>query len=524
MNINGAIDSAMKCFETRDLRRAALICEEVLKSHPRNAKAFHLLGVIYYQNGAFDAALENVKKSLLLDPANAEAHYNLGNIFREMKRPDEAIACYMKALQLNPGITHVYMNLGTVFQGKGLFDEAIINYRKALRCDPNNADIYYNLGLVFEEKDQLDEAVICYQKAIMLDPDFADAYNNLGILFNRKNQPDSALTYYKKAITIDPNFADAHWNMSHVLLIKGQFQEGWKEYEWRWKVKELYRHSLPQKRNFCQPLWDGSDINGRIILLYAEQGFGDTIQFIRYASLVAQYGATVIVECPDKLTSLLQNTEGVHKVVSYRDQLPEFDVHCPLLSLPSLFNTTLDNIPAKVPYIIPNLTLVQEWREVINYSDFNLKIGLVWATDRLPKEKSCSLQVFSSLTSLNDISFYSLQKGEPAIQAKKPPKGMTFFDYTEKISDFSDTAAFIMNLDLVISVDTAVAHLAGALGKPVWTLLPFTPDWRWMLNREDSPWYPTMKLFRQSAPGNWNAVMARVQKELSALIEIRNLH
>lgn len=518
MNINEAIDSAMKCFESGDLRRAALICEEVLKIHPHNAKAFHLLGVIYYQNGAFDLALQNVKESLLLDPANAEAYYNLGNILKEIKRPDEAIACYIKAIQLNPSITHVYMNLGTVLQEKGLFDEAIINYRKALRCDPNNADIYYNLGLVSEEKDQLDEAISYYQKAILLNSDFADAYNNLGILFNKKNQPDSALTCYKKAIELDPHFADAHWNMSHALLLTGQFQEGWKEYEWRWKVKELYHHSLPQPRNFSQPIWDGSDIKGRIILLYAEQGFGDAIQFIRYAPLVAQYGATVIVECPNKLTSLLQNTEGIHKVIAYGDRLPEFDVHCPLLSLPSLFNTTLDNIPAKIPYIIPNPTLIQEWREVINRNDFNFKVGLVWATDRLPKEKSCLLETFSSLTLLNDISFYSLQKGEPAIQSKKLPKGMNFFDYTEKINDFSDTAALIMNLDLVISVDTAVAHLAGALGKPVWTLLPFTPDWRWMLNREDSPWYPTMKLFRQPEPGNWNTVIVHIKKEIRVLI------
>jgi hypothetical protein len=298
-------------------------------------------------------------------------------------------------------------------------------------------------------------------------------------------------------------------------LLAGNFERGWREYEWRWKLKDHRGHI------FSSAAWDGSDVSGRTVLLHAEQGFGDAIQFIRYAPLVAGRGARVVVQCPEELASLIGRVEGVEKVVADGGQLPDFDLQCPLLSLPRVFGTTLENIPVEIPYCTADALLSRKWKDRLQHEDSRFKIGLVWAGRTKAKRergRTCSLALFSALAGFDGVIFYSLQKGEGAEQAKNPPENMELIDYTEEIHDFSDTAAFIGNLDLVISIDTAVSHLAGALGKPVWTLLPFAPDWRWMLNRDDSPWYPTMRLFRQPSPGDWEAVIKDIAGELGGLM------
>ncbi|MBM4146316.1 MAG: tetratricopeptide repeat protein [Nitrospira sp.] len=518
MTINKALQLAVDHHHAGNLQKAVDVCREILKINPNDAEALHLLGVIYYQLGDNDFALKHISESLSLNPSNAEAYYNLGNIFKDRKQLDEAMTWYQKALQVDPNIPQIYLNLGYIFREKEQFDECVTNYRKALQIDPFNAAIYYNLGNVFQDQDKPDASIKYFQKAIQLDPNLLDAYINMGIAFYDKQQLDSAIMIYQEALKFNPNLADAHWNLSHALLLSGNFKEGWKEYEWRWKVKELYQNSLPQTYNFSQEKWDGSDITGLSILLYSEQGFGDTMQFIRYVSLLAQRCSRVIVECPKALTTLLRNVKEIDQIIECGSPRPAFDVHCPLLSLPLVFNTTIETIPAKVPYMFADPALVRKWREKIQNDIATLKIGLVWATDRLPKKKSCSLEIFSSLAQMNDITFYSLQKGKADIQAKYPPVGMKLINYAEEIKDFSDTAALIANLDLIISIDTAVAHLAGAMGKPVWTMLPFAPDWRWMLKREDSPWYPTMKLFRQPFPGDWGSVLSRIETEIGKLL------
>jgi hypothetical protein len=305
--------------------------------------------------------------------------------------------------------------------------------------------------------------------------------------------------------------------MSFALLLSGDFKKGWKEYEWRCKCKE----ATSLRRSFSQPQWDGSNIRGLTILLHFEQGFGDTIQFIRYVPLIAQQGAEVIIWCQEALASLLQNVKGIKQVFVKGKQIPQFDVHCPLASLPFVFDTALESIPAIVPYISVDSLLVQKWFNKIQHDNSKLKIGLVWSGNpryKADRYRSCSLDTFSPLTQFNEITLYSLQKGEAGEQAENPPEDMKLIDYTEDINDFSDTAALLENLDLIISVDTAVVHLAGALGKSVWTLVPFVPDWRWMLTRKDSPWYPTMRLFRQSSPGDWEPVIDSIEKELSEFI------
>jgi tetratricopeptide (TPR) repeat protein len=547
--LNDEEQLALVYMRKGDLLQAEAIYKNILRSQPDHFDALHMLGVIYYQLANFELAIKYINNALQYNPSHADAYYNLGNAYTGKKQFDEAITCYRKAVQYDPNIVeaydnlgHAYMetkhfneavicyqkvtelnpnsdtayiNLGDAFQEKGQFNEAMTCYQKSLKLNSTNADTYNKLGVSLQLKGQVDEAIACYQEAIKLNPNFDTAYSNLGNVFQEIGKFDKAMVHYQKSLQLDSNRVDAHLNMSLILLLSGSFKEGWKEYEWRKKLKDFYQPI------FSQPMWDGSDITGQTILLHAEQGFGDTIQFIRYAPLVANRGAKVIVECLKEIKSLLQTVKGIHRVIVRGEKLPEFNTHCSLLSLPLVFNTTLDNIPVKVPYVTIDPLLLEKWRDKVCSDRSHFKIGLVWSGNPRhvdERKRSCTLEIFSSLSLLNDVTFYSLQKGEAAEQTKNPPDGMKLIDCTGDIHNFSDTAALIDNLDLVISVDTAVAHLAGALGKPVWTLLPFVPDWRWMLNRTDSPWYPTMKLFRQPSLGDWELVILKVKDELLELL------
>ncbi len=354
------------------------------------------------------------------------------------------------------------------------------------------------------------------QKALNLDANIGEVYNNIGSVLTKKVLIDEAFTNYYKALELSPNSPDIHFGYSLLLLLTGDFETGWNEYEWRLLTREI--GSLYQ--NCPQPFWNGSEIDGKTILLYTEQGLGDVIHFIRYAKLLSQRGAKVIVECQRELASLIKNADGVSDVYTGNIRLSKFDVCCPLLSLPRIFNTTLETIPADIPYIRTDPLKVKEWKKKIKRTKSKKKIGLVWAGE--PQNyrdiyRSTTLQTFLPLSKIKNIVLYSLQKGKATEEVKNLPEGMKLIDLMDEVKDFSDTAAIIENLDLVISVDTAVAHLAGALGKPVWTLIPYAPDWRWMLNREDSPWYPTMKLFRQPAPGDWKTVIDKVVEELKSM-------
>jgi tetratricopeptide (TPR) repeat protein len=532
-------DSAIKCIK------------KALQFRPTDcASAHYNLGYALREKGQVDEAIANYLKAVELKPSWAEAYCNMGLALREKGQVDEAIAHYLKAIELKPSYAEAYCNLGYALREKGQVDEAIANCLKAIELKPSCAEAYCNMGLALQDKCQLDRAITCYQKALQLNPIFAKAYSNLagalhekgkydealvffykaiqlnpnladtycnlGITFTKKCQYDEAFKSYEKALQINPNHVAARWNLSLILLLLGNFERGWQEYEWRWKKKEM----IAFERNFVQPLWDGSAIKGLTILLHAEQGLGDTIQFIRYVTLVKERGARVIVECQKELKSLFENMEGIQEVVIRGEDLPAFDTHCPLLRLPLVFNTTLDSIPAKIPYITVDDATIQKWKSKFHYNDTKLKVGLVWSGNPKLKgdsNRSMSLTAFKPLAKLNNINFYSLQKGEAAQQARDSTEVIHLIDYTEEIGDFSDTAALIENLDLVISVDTSVAHLGGALGKSVWTLLPCEPDWRWMLKREDSPWYPTMRLFRQPSPGDWESVIAKVKDELMKL-------
>jgi tetratricopeptide (TPR) repeat protein len=471
-------------------------------------------GIGLQSQGNIREALACFRDAVKLAPENPAAHYSLGHLLQQMGQIDQAIDCYKKILLITPDHADTHNILGSAFQEKGELDKAVACYRNAIQCDKNSYMAYNNLGSALRLQGNLHEAVVSYQKALQIKPDFTGAMNNLGTALRDKGALGEAMSWYRKAIQLTPDFVDAHWNLSFALLLAGQFEEGWQEYEWIWKLKKP-KHKLPQ------PLWDGADMKGKRILLYAEQGFGDVIQFVRYASMVKAKGAEVILGCQKELKSLLKSIPGVISVVAFGELLPQFDLQCPLPSLPRIFNTTLVSIPSQVPYLYADEQLITKWHDRISLHNSQMNVGLVWAgspghlNDR---NRSCPLNLFLPIACMNGIRLFSLQKEIPERWTSDSVTELNLIDNTEDIEDFSDTAGIIMNLDLVISVDTAVAHLAGAIGKPVWILLPYAPDWRWMLNRNDSPWYPTMRLFRQPSPGDWKSVISKVHDELKKII------
>jgi hypothetical protein len=395
---------------------------------------------------------------------------------------------------------------------KGSLDEAVAEFEQAIQIKSDVALIHYNLGNTLMALCEFDRAMDSFERAIQLKPDFAESLNNQGCALQAKCRFDEAIVHHQQAIQIKPDLANAHHNLGMAFLKLGDFKRGWAEYEWRWKSLEL-----PQAPQFSQPRWDGTPLNGRTILLFAEQGFGDTIQFIRYAPLVAQLGGRVILQCPPELSRLLQDVPGIEQIITRSDSLPAFDLHYPLMSLPLAFGTELDSIPLQIPYLTPDPALTKQWQARIARAPQGFKVGLAWAGspklkgDRL---RSINLQQLSPLFEIPGVDLLSLQKREPAKQPSSA--ALKLIDWTQDLRDFADTAALIANLDLVIAVDTAVVHLAGALGKPVWVLLPFAADWRWMLNRTDSPWYPTMRLFRQTENGDWSGPVKSVADSLRA--------
>lgn len=359
-------------------------------------------------------------------------------------------------------------------------------------------------------------ATECYRQAIALNVNYVDAYNNLGLIFEATGRPAEAVTYYERAIALRPDFAQAHWNLSLALLVTGNFSRGWDEYEWRLKTPEL----AGEGNRFARPLWNGEDLRGKKLLLHAEQGFGDAIQFIRYAPLLASLGEHILFECKPALKRLFKGVKGIHEIILRGDPLPQFDFHCPLLSLPSRLRIAEGKIPATAPYLFPDEGLVEGWRKSMPNTGSAFKVGLMWAGSPGNKNdlnRSISLRQLDLLGTVENVVFFNLQKGFGEAQANDPLANLHFIGLTEDIGDFASTAALIANLDLVICVDTSVAHLAGAIGKLAWVLLPFAADWRWLLEREDSPWYPSLRLFRQCNIGNWEEVVARVRDALSKM-------
>ena len=383
--------------------------------------------------------------------------------------------------------------------------------RELLHTYPQSLTVLNVLGAVLAGQGRLQEAVQVFDKAIQLKPDYAQAYYNRGNVLTDLGQLEAAVDNYDQAIELQPDFAEAHWNLSLALLLLGNFEDGWREYEWRWETGNFEKPS----HDFHEMLWDGTPLDGKTILLFAEQGFGDTIQFIRYVEEVAKYSGNIIVECQKPLFRLLLNVPKIDRLIIKGDHVPNFNVCAPLLSIPYILGTTSASIPANTPYLFANDNSVH----LKNLQEKNKNVGIVWAGS--PKHKndrnrSTQLSNFLPLASLPGVQLFSLQAGSRRADLKRIINETTIIDATSEINDYADTAAIIGQLDLIISVDTSVAHLAGAMGKPVWVLLPFAPDYRWLLDRGDSPWYPTMQLYRQRSLGNWSDIFDEIERLLRA--------
>lgn len=457
------------------------------------------------------------RQVLALRPDNTDALYLLGLLTQSDGRFAESAELFHRAVAVDPYSVRCQMNLGLSLGGMGLgrTEDAIAAFRKAIELDPNVAEAWSNLGNELRTEGKFEEAMDCYRRALRLKENFPEAQCNLGVCL-QETEPtlDGAIAAYEKSLEMQHDFALGHWNLGFARMLLGDFQRGLPELEWRFETR-----TISKRRQFPQPQWDGRDINGRTILIHAEQGLGDSIHMVRYLPMLAARGARIVLECPAPLVRLLQTAPGIERIIPAGRPVPTFDVHCPTLSLPLAFKTTLATIPAQVPYLWPDSDYLDLWKRRIGVGPDHRSIGLVWAgrpENRNDRNRSMRLEQFAPLAAARGVRFFSLQKGAGAEQAKCPPAGMELIDLTAELYDFADTAAMIAVLDLVITVDTAVAHLAGAMGKADWVLLPRMPDWRWLLEREDSPWYPTARLFRQKTRGDWTEVMQRVAAALDS--------
>jgi tetratricopeptide (TPR) repeat protein len=464
-----------------------------------------------------DEALASYDRAIALRPDFAEAHSNRAILLAQLKRHDEALAAFERQLTLRPGDAMGYNNRGVVLGDMKRHAEALANYDRALSLWPDYPDAIYNRGNALHELGRYAEALACYDRVLALQPNDGNAFNNRGKALRELNRYDEALECSARALAALPDDTVAHCNEASMRLLTGDFARGFAEYEWRWKKADM----APARREFPQPLWlGGEDIAGKTILLHGEQGFGDAIQFCRYVPLVAARGARVILEVRPPLVSLMGSLAGPSQVIAKGDPLPAFDLHCPLLSLPLAMGTRIDTIPAQVPYLHVRPDVSAEWEARLGPKT-RPRIGLVWAgsvTHERDRDRSVRLSAFVPLLDL-DATIVSLHQEMRADDAALLATRPDILHFGEALKDFTDTAALISQLDLVISVDTSVAHLAGALAKPVWVMLTYVPEWRWLLEREDCPWYPTARLFRQTETRDWDSVIARLHGALSDFIQ-----
>jgi len=552
LSVRQALDAAWQHYQTGQWQQAEQLYLQVLEVDPDQIDALHLLAAITGQTGRESRAITYLQAVLRLQPGLAAAHNNLGNAFSSQGRFPEAVASFQEAVRLQPDFAVAYSNLGNAQRKQGRLAEAVASlqqavrlkpdfagahnnlgaawlalekladaqasFQQAVRLKPDFAEAHFHLGVALGKGGKHEEATASLQQALRLKPDYAEAHYSLGVALERQEKHEEAVASYQQAVRLDPDYADAHYNLGLVSLLLGDFEQGWGEYEWRWKTKEEF-----VDRSFSQPRWDGGRLEGKTILLHAEQGLGDTLQFIRYAPLVHQRGARVVVCTFPPLLSLLRTCPGIDHLLAGDEPLPSFDIHAPLLSLPLVFGTTAATVPADVPYLAADPCLVTHWQSELNALP-GFKVGIVWQGFPGHKKdhlRSVPLMAFAPLADLADVHLVSLQVGLGREQVAALGGLFRIADVASRFdaASFGDAAAVVKCLDLVITVDSALAHLAGALGVLVWVALPYNPDWRWMLEREDSPWYPTMRLFRQARPGDWAEVFGRIAVALKRATE-----
>ena len=461
----------------------------------------------------FDEAVASYDHALAIQPDNAERLCNRGVALYELKRTEEALASYDRALALGLDSAELHYNRGNALLLLKQFDEALASFERTLARWPDYAWAHCNQGIALHALARFEEALASHERAVALRPDSAIAHSNYGLALHHLKRFDEAVASYERALALEPDLADAHYNEAYYRLLTGDLPLGWEKLEWRWKIEPI----KSTRRDFVQPPWSGAqDIADKTVLLHAADGFGDTIQFCRYAALVAARGARVILEVFKPQQELMRTLAGATQVVARGEPLPDFDLHCSLLSLPRAFATRLETIPAKTPYLRAAASTVDDWNARLG-PRHRPRIGIAWSGNPIhhnDRNRSVGLRSFLPLLDGIDASFVSLHRDIVAADAAVLQERSDILHFGEELKDYAETAALISNLDLIVSVDTSVAHLAGALAKPVWILLPFMPDWRWLLDREDSPWYPTARLFRQDETRVWVGVMPRVRAAL----------
>jgi tetratricopeptide (TPR) repeat protein len=539
-----------------NLGEAAKIYQEILMVDEDQFYANHFLGVIAARTGQFDAALALISHATELDPSDVDAWSNLGNVLRQLGRLDEALASYDRAIALNAGHALSYSNRANVLTKLERFEEALQGYEQAIAIAPDFVDAWSNRGILLHELGRLDDAIVSFDKAIQLDPDYAEAWSHRGGPLRELARFDEAIAGFDRAIALRPDFADAWYNRAVMLqeigrvdeaidnfdralaldpdyvtaklsrayahLFTGDFEQGWTGYELRWHVPDAYLPALP----FDEASWHGEqDLAGRSILIHDEQGLGDTIQFCRYIGQLNALGARVLFAPRPSLVGLMRTLDFPCEIVAIEDGAHDVDYHCPIASLPLAFRTTLATIPSRPSYLHADPARAARWAERIGSHGF--KIGICWQgrPGKVDIGRSFPLAALAPIARLPEVRLISLHRGSGEAQLASLPDGMTVEalgeDFDAGPDSFLDTAAAIAQCDLVITSDTSIAHLAGALGAPTWIALKRGCDWRWLADRSDSPWYPSVRLFRQSVAGDWAHVFNDIERALTSVLETR---
>ncbi|HEV8094699.1 MAG TPA: tetratricopeptide repeat-containing glycosyltransferase family protein [Burkholderiales bacterium] len=511
---------AEACFAQGRLAEALDAYDQALQSRPQDAGILYNRGVVLDRLGRHADALASFDQALSLQPRDLAALVNRGNALHALRRFAEALGSFDRALALAPRNVEARYNRGNALLAMDHHEEALASFDEAIAHRPDHADALLNRGLALAALGRHAEALESYRRALAVDPRRAEAHYNRGNALRALERDADAVASYDAALALQPEHPDAHWNRAWALLALGDYERGWLEHEWRSKSP---RWLAPPPRS-AAPRWLGeSDCRGRALLVLSEQGTGDTVQYLRYVPLLAARGARVLLELPRSLERLCMPYRKWATLVFEDQALPPHDLHCPIASLPLAFKTTVETIPAQLPYLDADPALVAQWRETLAPAHGALRAGLVWAGN--PKQGSerrrgIGLEPCLPLLEVPGVRWHSLQVGERASDLARLASGAAL-DLSERLTDFAETAAVIANLDLVVTTDTAVAHIAGALGKPVWVLLMFAADWRWLRGRDDSPWYPSARLFRQQSPGDWRGVIDRVKNALERSKEAR---
>jgi tetratricopeptide (TPR) repeat protein len=513
-NLGTTLQEALALHRSGRLDEAEKLYARVLKAQRDNFDALHLLGMLNQQRGKSGEAYRLISAALKVEPRSPDALSNLALVLQSLKRHDEAMTALDKALTLVPGHVDALNQRGNARAAKGEPEAALRDYDAALATAPGHPLVSFNRGNALRALGREAEAIAAFDAALAAAPNHAGAWTNRGMALAALNRHADAVSSYGRALTLNPDNADVHFNAGLSLLTLGDYQRGFAEYEWRWK-----RTGYPPRGDLKKQLWLGeAPLDGKTILIHAEQGFGDTIMLARYAPLLARNGARVVMQVQPELKGLLAGLDGAAAIVGHGEPLPPFDVHCPLTSLPLACKTEIASVPADIPYLRASEAQLEKWRPRL--AGPLPRVALAWsgrATHANDRNRSLSLSQLEPLFEAEDVRFVSVQHEPRAADAERLSREPRIINLGPELADFTDTAAVLTLCELVICADSAVAHLAGALGRSAFVLLPFQPDWRWTQDRAQSPWYPALRLFRQSAPGDWAGVLARVREELALL-------